>query len=107
MVHLVAGHDAPEIGGSGVLGPYFRTLRIVAVPRPRLEVAEIFVHAVELGEQLGDETGRAAVISEKVMADAVAARPPQQLVAVGREEIARRLHVTPVAKLERGVEVPV
>src|ERR1700688_178308 len=82
FVHLVARHDAPEIGGGRVLGPHLWALRIIAVPRPRLEIAELLVHAVELGEQFGDQAGRAAMISKEVMADAVAARAPQQLVAV-------------------------
>src|ERR1700683_3695751 len=77
FVHLVARHDAPEVGGRRVLGPDLRALRIVAVPGPRLEIAQLFVHAVKLGEQLGNEAGRAAVIGEQVVADAVAARPPQ------------------------------
>src|SRR5271154_5907664 len=41
MVHLVGRHDTPEIGGRGVFGPHFRPLRIVAMPRPRLEIAEL------------------------------------------------------------------
>src|SRR5580692_8084229 len=76
VMHLVARHDAPEICGRGVLGPHFRTLRIVTMPRPRLEIAKLLVHAVELGEQFGDQAGRAAVIGEKIVADAVAAGPP-------------------------------
>src|SRR6202035_2406539 len=96
VMHLVARHDAPEIGGRRVLGPHFRALRIVAVPRPRLEIAELLVHAVELGEQFGDQAGRAAVIGEEIMADAVAAGSPQQLVAVDGQEIAGCLHVGPV-----------
>src|ERR1700680_4867797 len=82
VMHLVARHDAPEIGGRGVLGPHFRALRIVAVPRPRLEIAELLVHAVELGEQFGDQAGRAAMIGEEVMADAGGARAPGQLLAL-------------------------
>src|SRR5580700_5626836 len=107
VMHLVARHDAPEIGGGGILGPHLRALRIVAVPWPRLEIAELLVHTVELGEQFGDQAGRAAMIGEKIVADAVAARSPQQLVAVDRQEIARRLHVTPIAQLESSVEMPV
>src|SRR5580658_4119566 len=95
VMHLVARHDAPEIGGRRVLGPDFRALRIVAMPRPWLEIAELLVHAVELGEQFGDQARRAAMIGEEVVPDAVAARSPQQLIAVDGQEIARRLHVTP------------
>jgi hypothetical protein len=47
------------------------------------------------------------MIGEQIVADAVAARPPQQFIAFERQEIAGRLHVAPVAQLERGVEVPV
>src|ERR1700751_2654948 len=95
VMHLVARHDAPEIGGRRVLGPHFRALRIVAVPRPRLEIAGLLVPAVELGEQFGDQAGRAAMIGEEIVADAVAARSPQQLIAVDRQKIARRLNMGP------------
>src|ERR1700685_3926460 len=107
VMHLVAWHDAPEIGGGRILGPHLRALRIVAVPRPRLEIAELLVHAVELGEQFGDQAGRTAMIGEEVVADAVTAGPPKKLVAVDGQEIARRLHVAPIAQFERGVEMPV
>src|SRR5580698_7324255 len=76
VMHLIARHDAPEIGGRRVLGPDFRALRIVAVPRPRLEITELLVHAVQLGEQFGDQASRTAMIGEEVVADAVAARSP-------------------------------
>src|SRR5271170_2642813 len=42
--HLVARHDAPQIGGARVLGPHFRPLRIVTMPRPRLEIAKFLIH---------------------------------------------------------------
>ena len=41
--HLITGQDAPKIGGRRVLRPYLRPLRIIAMPRARLEVAERFV----------------------------------------------------------------
>src|SRR5215472_6344499 len=107
VMHLVRRHDAPEIRRRRVLGPHFRPLRIVAMPRPRLEIAELLVHAVELGEGLGDHAVRRAVVGEKIVADAVTARAPEQLVAMTAEEVAGRLHVRPVAQLERGVEVAV
>ena len=77
------------------------------MPGPRLEMAERLVHLVELREQFGDQPVRRAVIGEQVVADAVAARAPQQLVAVEAEVVAGGQHVAPVAQLERGVEVPV
>src|SRR5690348_7225706 len=50
--HFVGRHDAPQIRSRRVLFPHFRPLRIVAVPRPRLEIAELLVHAIKLGERL-------------------------------------------------------
>src|ERR1700689_3103951 len=91
--HLVARQDAPQIGRRRVLGPHFRALRGVAMPRPRLEIAELLVHPVKLAERLGDQAVRRAVIGEQIMADAVAARPPEQCVAVEAEEIAGLVHM--------------
>ena len=71
-----------RLEADGSLGHTFGRLRMVAVPRPRLEIAEFLVHAVELGEQFGDQARRAAMIGEQVVADAVTARSPQQLVAI-------------------------
>src|SRR5262249_46420123 len=105
--HLVARQDTPQIRCRRVLSPGFGTLWMIAVPRPRLEIAEVLVHAVELGEGLGDEPVRRTVVREQVMADAVAAWSPQQLVAVQAEKIAGLLHVRPVAQLEGGVKMPV
>src|SRR6201987_5474933 len=107
VMHLVARHDAPEIGGRGVLGPYFRPLRMVAVPRPRLEIAELLVHAVELGECLGDQAVRRAVIGKQIIADAMPAGTPEELIAVQAEKIAGLLHMRPITQLEGGVEMPV
>ena len=58
-------------------------------------------------KSLGDQPGRAAVIGEEVVADAMPAGPPEQLVAVEAEIIAGGLQVRPVAQLEGGVEMPV
>src|ERR1700760_2890721 len=80
--HFVARHDAPEIGGRRVLHPHFRALRTVAMPRPRLEIAELLVHTVELGEYFGDQAVGRAVIGKQIVADAVPPRSPQQLVAI-------------------------
>jgi Transposase DDE domain len=41
--HLITGQDAPKIGGRRVLRPHLRPLRIITMPRARLEVAERFV----------------------------------------------------------------
>src|SRR5437879_13634682 len=80
---------------------------MIAMPWPRLEITKLLVHAVQFGEKLGDQAGRAAMIGEKVVADTVPARAPNHLVAINAEEIARWLYVGPVAQLESGVEVPV
>src|SRR3954470_6907291 len=44
FVHLVCRHDTPVVCRRRVLGPDFRLLRPVAVPGPRLEIAELLVH---------------------------------------------------------------
>src|SRR6266851_10417328 len=80
---------------------------MVAVPGTRLEVAELLVHPVELGEGFGYQAGGTAMIGEQVVADAVPARPPQELVAVEAQIVAGGLQVPPVAQLEGGVEMPV
>jgi hypothetical protein len=72
-MHFVARHDASDIRGSRVLGPHFQSLRIVAAPRSQLEIAKPLVHAVELVEHLGDEIRRAAMVGEKIVADAATA----------------------------------
>src|SRR6185312_163101 len=80
--HFIARHDAPKIRGRRILLPDLGALRTVAMPRPRLEIAERFVHLVELGKGLSDQAVRRAMIGEQIVTDAVAARAPQQLVAV-------------------------
>ena len=35
--HIIAEQNTPEVGGRGILGPHFRLLRRVTVPRPQLE----------------------------------------------------------------------
>src|SRR6516164_541202 len=80
---------------------------MVAVPRPRLEIAELLVDLIELGEQLGDQPVRGAMIGEKVVTDAVPSRPPDQLVTVEAEIIASGLQVGPIAQLERRVKMPI
>src|SRR5262249_61657408 len=44
--HLVRRRDAPQIGSRRVLGPHFRFLRMVAVPGPPLEIAELLVYLI-------------------------------------------------------------
>src|SRR4051794_24852053 len=84
--------------------PNFRPLRLVAVPRPRIEVAERLVHhLVELGEQLDDLVVRVAVIGEDVVARPVPPRPPDDWNIPRAEVVACGLHVRPVLELERDV----
>src|SRR3954453_11324866 len=104
--HLLRRQNAPEIGRRGILRPHLRPLRAVAVPGPRLEIAELLVDLVELREQLGDQPVGPAVIGEEVVADAVPARAPDELVAVEAEKIAGGLQMAPIAQLERRVEMP-
>src|SRR5262249_32251728 len=57
--------------------PDLRLLRLVAMPRPRIEVAERLVqHLVEFGEKLDDLVVRVAVIGEDVVTWTVPARSP-------------------------------
>src|SRR5688572_3643601 len=78
--HFFRWRDPPVVRGVGILRPDLRSLRPVAMPGPRLEVAEFLVHAVQLGEQLGDQSVRAAMVAKQVVADAVPPGPPEQLV---------------------------
>ena len=67
---------APDVAR---LVPHLRHLRAVAVPRPRIEIAELLVqHLVELGEQLDDLVVRVAVIGVDVVARPVPARAPER-----------------------------
>ena len=49
------------------------------MPRPRLEISELLVHLVELGEQLGDQPVRRAVIGKEIVTDTVPAGPHSSL----------------------------
>src|SRR5262245_5979642 len=73
---------------------------MIAMPGPRLEIAQLFVHAIELGECFGDQAGGAAMIGKQVMTDPVTAGAPQELVAIEAEIITGGLQVTPVAQFE-------
>src|SRR5690242_2056105 len=69
--------------------PHLRLLRLVAMPRPRIEIAERLVqHLVELGEQLDDLVVRVAVIGEEVVPGPVPARPPDDGNVPGAEIVA-------------------
>src|SRR5438876_8542787 len=104
--HFVGWHRAPQVRGLRRLRPGLRTLRVIPMPWPRLEVAERFIfHQVELGEELGDHSVRAAVIGEEIVPDAVPARTPKNLESVPAQEIAGRLHMRPIAQLERRMEM--
>src|SRR5215472_9331212 len=70
--------------------PHFRPLWTVAVPRPRVEIAERLVeHLVELGEQLDDLVVGIAVIGEEIVPRPVPARPPDDGNVPGAEIVAR------------------
>ena len=75
--HLVGRHRAPKVGGVGIHWPDFRFLRIIPMPRPRIEVAEcLILHLVELGEEFRDQAIWAAMISEEVVTDSVPSWAP-------------------------------
>ena len=66
---------APDVAR---LLPHLGLLRTVAVPGPRIEIAELLVeHLVELGEQLDDLVVRIAVIGVEVVARARAGPVPR------------------------------
>src|ERR1700719_232953 len=82
------GRRAPDVARRR-RAPHFRALRTVAVPQPRIEIAERLVHhLVELGEQLDDLVVGIAVICEDVVARPVAARTPDDRNVLAAEEIA-------------------
>src|SRR6266550_196830 len=104
--HLLGRHRAPEVRCVRTLRPCLWTLRIVPVPRARIEITQRFVlHLIEFGEQLCNEAIRAAVIGEEIVPDAVPSRSPQDPIAVVAQEITRGLHMRPIAQLERRVEM--
>jgi hypothetical protein len=74
------------------------------MPRPRLEVAELFIeHFIELGEHLDDLVVGIAVIGVNVVAGTVAARTPDNRNLLTAQKIARRLHLRPVLQLKSDV----
>src|SRR4029077_19786193 len=62
---------------------------------------------IELGECLGDQAIRRAMIGKQIVADAMPAGTPEELIAVQAEKIAGLLHMRPVTQLEGGMEVSV
>src|SRR5882724_7641901 len=91
--HLVRWHDTPVVGCVGILRPYLRDLRLISVPGARFVVAQLFVHAIELREQLGYQPVGTAMIGEEIVANAMAAGAPQQLVTVQAEIVAGALQM--------------
>src|SRR5262249_12890526 len=56
---------APQVRGRRIFRPHLRPLRVVAMPGARFEIAELLVlYQIELAEQFGDQSIRAAVIGE-------------------------------------------
>ena len=99
---LRSGRRAPDVGRQRA--PDLGHLRMIAVPRPRLEIAEIFIqHFVELGEHLDDLVIGVAVIGINIVAGAVTAGTPDDRNFFAAEEVARRLHLRPVLQLESDV----
>ncbi len=55
--------DAPQVGAQRIERPNFRTLRAVAMPWARLEIAERFaIHVIELSKQLDHMAVRIFVV---------------------------------------------
>src|SRR5579864_1834840 len=105
---LIAADDAlraiAPIIAQRVRPPYFRPLRPVLVPRPRIEIAErLVLHLVHLAEELDAHLIGVAVIDRDIVADDVAARPPDQMDVVTGERLGGALDFRPVLDLERDV----
>src|SRR5215216_7666726 len=82
--------QAPDRGFGALPGLW--PLRRVAMPRPRIEIAERFVlHLIEIDVELDGVLVRIAVIGGDVVAGTVAERPPQQPDVLVREHLACRL----------------
>src|SRR5580704_18129531 len=74
---------------------------MIAMPRPRLEIAERFIeHLVELGEHFDDLVVGIAVIGVDIVPRSMTAGPPNNGNVLAAEEIASRLHLTPILQLE-------
>src|SRR5262249_1647871 len=106
MVALLAifrqRRQAPD-GRFGAM-PRLRPLRLVAVPGPRIEIAELLIlHLVEFDIELDRVVVRVAVIGRDVVAGAMPHRAPEQLDLLGGEHLAGVLHVRDVLELERNV----
>src|SRR4029077_7914663 len=86
------GATAP-IAAERVGGPDLRLLRLVLMPGARLKISvRLVLHLIKLAIELHDLSVRIAVIDENVVSDDVAARPPDEVVLVAAEEIARALN---------------
>src|SRR6516162_7859174 len=106
MVALLAIFRQRRQAPDGRLGafPRLRPLRLVAVPGPRIEIAELLIlHLVEFDIELDRVVVRVAVIGRDVVAGAVPHRAPEQLDLLGGEHLAGVLHVRDVLELERNV----
>src|SRR5579884_1098813 len=93
---------SPDIGLAAL--PHLRPLRRVLMPRPRLEIAELFIeHLVELAEQLDDLIVRIAVIGCDIVPRTVAQRPPDDRDLALAKQVARVLQMNEILQLERHV----
>src|SRR5262245_28237500 len=105
---LVAADDPfrskPPVIAQRIRPPHLRPLWPILVPGPRIEIAERLVfHEVHLAEELDPNLIRVAVIDRNVVADDVAAGPPNQMNVVLGEPFAGSLDLRPVLHLERDV----
>src|ERR1700690_1321431 len=77
---------------------------MIAMPRPRLEIAEVLIqHLVEFGEHFDDRVIGIAVICVDIVTGAMTARTPDNGNFLGAEEIARRLDLWPVLEFKSNV----
>src|SRR5262249_20524723 len=105
---LVAADDPfgakPPVIAQRIRPPHLRPLRPVLVPGTRVEIAErLVLHEVHLAEELDPNLIRVAVIDRDVVADDVAAGPPNQMDVVRGEPFAGSLNLRPILNLERDV----
>src|SRR5262249_36937774 len=84
--------------------PDLRTLRLILVPRARIEEAKVLVQKlVELGKELDHLSVRIAVIDRDVVSGAVPQRTPDDRYPVERKYVAAVLQMREVAELKREV----
>src|SRR5262249_4924959 len=102
---LIAADDPfrakPPVVAQRIRPPHLRPLRPILVPGARVEIAErLVLHEVHLAEELDPNLIGVAVIDRDVVADDVAAGPPDPMTVVRGEPFAGSLNLRPILDLE-------